>query len=74
MMNAIAFQIWLSGAALGDELVYHCGDLSADTDPDKGRHAEVLNELLSAVLAELDRGRVQLRQGDARQHIARRIS
>lgn len=78
-MNATAFKVWLSGAEIGDELVYHCGDLCADTDPAKGARARKLDDLLSAVLQEVYNGRVKLRQKPlqamgACQHIARRVA
>jgi hypothetical protein len=80
MLNASQFRQWLDTAALGDELVYHCGDLSADSDPYRASaKALALNALLDEVLAAKKDGRVSLRQEPlpvwgASQHIARRVA
>jgi hypothetical protein len=56
-----AFRQWLDGAKLGDELVYHIGDLSADSDPAKGASARALDETIDAVLAAVWSGRASQR-------------
>jgi hypothetical protein len=79
-ISAAAFRIWLAEAALGDELVYHIGDLSADSDPSRSSaRALALNALLDEVLSAKRHGRVSLRQEPlpargASQHIARRVA
>jgi hypothetical protein len=78
-VSAASFRYWLDGAALGDELVYHCGDLAADSDPISGPRAKSLNDLLDAIVEEQKKGRVRLRQellpAEGRfQHIARRAA
>ena len=70
----------LAGAKVGDELVYHVGDLSADSDPAKSNSRVLaLNALLDEVLRARKAGRITLRQEPlpargACQHICRRIS
>jgi hypothetical protein len=78
-VNASAFRTWLDGATVGDELVYHVGDLAADSDPVSGPRARALNDLLDAIVEEQQKGRVRLRQellpAEGRfQHIARRAA
>ena len=81
MMLASTFKIWLSGAEVGDELVYHVGDLTSETDREAWTQARAtpLNELVDAVLAAKKSGRVKLLQRPlaakgAAEHIARRIA
>jgi hypothetical protein len=79
MVSAAGFRAWLDGAALGDELVYHTGDLAADSDPITGPRARALNDLLDAIVEEQQKGRVRLRQellpAEGRfKHIARRAA
>ena len=80
-VDASAFKTWLDGAKIGDELVYHVGDLASETDPEAWAKARVLalNALLDEVLAAKKDGRVKLRQEivaakRAFSHIARRIA
>ena len=79
-VTAPGFRSWLTEAKLGDELVYHVGDLAADSDPAKSTaRALVLNQLLDEVLRARKAGRITLRQEPlpargACQHICRRIS
>lgn len=81
MKTAAEFRAWLTEAPLGDELVYHVGDLTSETDKDawvKAR-AGALNALLDEVLAAKRDGRVKLLQKPlpakgSSEHIARRIA
>jgi len=81
MMTASTFKIWLSGAEVGDELVYHVGDLTSETDGEAWvqSRATPLNALVDEVLAAKKAGRVKLLQRPlaakgAAEHIARRIA
>ena len=82
MTSAAEFRAWLASAALGDELVYHVGNLTSETDVEAWVKARVgkLNALLDEVLAAKREGRVKLRQEPvaaakgACKHIARRIA
>ena len=81
MVSADAFRQWLTEAKVGDEFVYHVGDLASETDPEAWAKARVLalNALLDEVLAAKRDGRVKLRQEivaakRAFSHIARRIA
>lgn len=78
-ISAAAFRIWLAEAAVGSELVYHCGNLALDTDPAWGARARELDALINEVLSAKRDGRVSLRQEPlpargASQHIARRVA
>lgn len=79
--SAADFRSWLATAALGDELVWHVGDLAAETDGEAWSKDRVtrLNEIIDEVLAAKNDGRVKLLQEripikGSSQHIARRIS
>jgi hypothetical protein len=77
-MTAPEFRAWLREAHSGDELTYHYGNLSRDSDEKKRRGSYELNRLIDAVVDARSRGSVTLRQAklpgtDEFEHIARKV-
>ena len=77
---ADTFRAWLDSAKLGDEMVWHVGDLTSDVSEGRSRfNASALVVLMEEVVEAHRAGRVKLFQrplpvkGFA-QHLARRIA